>query len=304
VVTVRSFASSETRSVTTEAGGHFEIDGLTVGPYTVTAEASGYEPASSNALIDRDSVEVTLYLKSVNGSTSKGRTQATVTVHQLRIPSKAQDFYEKGLRLIEKDPAASVSYFTKAIGKYSNYYEAYYEMGQAQVRLNQTNEATKSFRTAIDLSGGTFAAAELAYGMILCQQGKTREGEQVARHGLEQDSNMSYAYYLVLAVVQLHLNRPEEAEKNAVEVLLRNPRIPDAYLVLADSHGARENYAAEVKDLEAFLRLVPEGPRSNVVRDLRNAAQRLASESAAASQQAKQIAQRPVLNTEAAKPRN
>jgi Tfp pilus assembly protein PilF len=300
-VLVRSLVFGGMRAAVTDLAGHFEINGLSFGSYSVTAEASGYESASSTTAVDRGSAEVTLYLKSVKASPSNEGTPPTVSVHELKIPSKAQSFYQKGLRQLDKDPASSAQYFREAIDKYSDYYEAYYELGQAQARLNHTGEAMKSFQTAIDLSGGKFAPAEFAFGLLLCKQGKIKEAERVVRHGLEQDSNAAYGH-LALGVVLLRLHRPQEAEKSANEVLLRCPHSPDAYLVLADSHGAQSNYAAEVKDLDAFLKLVPEGSRSDFARGLRSAAQRLATESAEGPQ-ASQIPQRPdVLNIQPTNP--
>lgn len=300
-VTIRSMMSSETHSVITDPAGHFQIDGLPFGPYMVTAEAVGYEPATSTTSVDRSSAEVSLYLKSVNGSPSREGMPTTVSVRELKIPPKAQNFYEKGLQRLNKDPAESAQYFTKAIDKYAEYYEAYYELGQAQRRLNQPNEAMESFQKSIDLSGGKFAQASFAFGLLLCNQGKAQEAERIVRSGLEHDSNMPYGH-LAMGVILLHLRRPAEAEKSANEVLLRNAHIPDAYLVLADAHGAQNNYAAEVNDLDAFLKLVPDGPRSDLARGLRKAADRLAHEGAQRSQSS-QMPQRPdVLNIEPTKP--
>ncbi len=301
VVTARSMISSETHFATTDPMGRFQIDGLPMGPYTVIAQASGYESASSTTSVQPACGDVTLSLKPVNASASGAGTAPTVSVHELKVPSKAQDFYQKGLQRLEKDPATSADYFTKAISKYSDYYEAYYQLGQAQARLKQTGAALKSFQTAIDLSGGKFAPAEFAYGLLLCNQGKAKDAERIVRQGLEQDSNQSFGH-LALGVVLLKLGRPDEAEKSAREVLLRNPRFPEAYLVLADAHGAKKDYAAEIKDLDAFLSLAPDGPRSDFARQLRSAAQRLASEFAHPSQTS-QIPQRPdVLNVEPTKP--
>jgi tetratricopeptide (TPR) repeat protein len=300
-VMVRSLVSSEMHTVVTDLAGHFEIDGLTFGPYTITAETGGYESATSTTSVDRGSAEVALFLKPLNASPSSDGTPSTVSVHELKVPSKAKEFYEKGLQRLEKDPASGAQYFTKAIDKYSDYYEAYYALGQAQAQLNHASDAMKSFQTAIDLSGGKFAPAAFAYGLLLCKQGNPQEAERIIRHGLEQNSNMPYGH-LALGVVLLRLHRPEEAEKSAREVLLRNSQMPDAYLILADAHGARANYAAEVNDLNAFLKLVPEGPRSDFARGLRTAAERLAQE-VAQGPQASQIPQRPdVLNIQPTNP--
>jgi Tfp pilus assembly protein PilF len=301
IVTVRSLKSSEMHSVTTDAAGHFEVDGLAFGPYTVSAEARGYESASTNTQVEPGSAEVALSLKPVNSLPSREALGDTVSVHQLKVPSKAQSFYEKGLEHLDKDPTGSAQYFAKAIEKYPGYYEAYYQLGQAQARLNQNDQAMKSFQTAIDLSGGKFARAAFAYGLLLCQQGKAQDAERIVRRGLEQNDNLAFGY-LALGVVLLRLQRPVEAEKSAQEVLLRDPRSPDAYLILADSHGARNQYSAEVKDLDAFLTMVPNGSRTEFARGLRSAAQRLANETEH-TPRVSQIPQRPnVLDIQPSRP--
>lgn len=98
---------------------------------------------------------------------------SAVSVHELQVPYKARNEYQKGLdHLNKQDAAGSVSHFAKAIEKDSNFYEAYYELGVAQVRLGQNDEAMTSFQSAIDRSGGSFALAEFAYGLLLCHKEK------------------------------------------------------------------------------------------------------------------------------------
>ena len=63
--------------------------------------------------------------------------------------------------------------------------------------------------------------------------------------------------YIVMAIVELHQHRMDEAEKSAEEALTRNSRCANAYLILADVHGARKDYTGEVKDLDTYLALIP-----------------------------------------------
>lgn len=83
----------------------------------------------------------------------------------------------------------------------------------------------------------------------------------------------------------LYRNRPEDAEHEAREALLRNSQMPDAYLVLAESHGQRKNYSAEAKDLIAYLKLEPNGQHSRYARTVLQTVQRVAAEQAAQHRQ-------------------
>ncbi|MGB7438324.1 MAG: tetratricopeptide repeat protein [Candidatus Acidiferrum sp.] len=219
------------------------------------------------------------------GSTPIGRCQdssfgATVSVHELKIPQKARESLEKGVqRLNAGDPRGSEPFFRKAIEKFPGYYEAYYELGLAQARLGQNNQASHSFQSAIDLSEGNFPLAEFAYGLFLCDQGNVKDAERLVRRGLDQDQNIPDGF-VALGVVMLYRHQPAEAAHNAQEALSRNSRLATAYLVLAEADHQRNNYSAEIQHLTAYLNLEPKGPRSEFARDLRNTAERLASGSA------------------------
>src|ERR1700676_538577 len=62
------------------------------------------------------------------------RNAAVVSVHELQIPEKARNAFEKGIkRFAAKDMAGSVSEFQKAIKVFLAYYEAYGKMGDADL---------------------------------------------------------------------------------------------------------------------------------------------------------------------------
>lgn len=198
---------------------------------------------------------------------------STVSAHELLIPEKARTAFNQGLQCFEKrDFAGSVKLFGKAIDKFPDFYEAYYQLGLAQVHLHQNDDAARSFQAAINLSGGHYPWAEFAYALLLCNRGDLKEAEHLARHGLEQDQNTPDGY-VVFGVVLLHLNRLDEAERNAREALTRSAQALNAYLVLADVHDQRKDYSAEIRDLDNFLAVEPNGPRAEYVHHLREMAQ-------------------------------
>jgi Tfp pilus assembly protein PilF len=210
---------------------------------------------------------------------------ATVSVHELKIPAKARELFRKGAeRLNAEDPGGSVPLFEKAIHKFPNYYEAYYNLGLAQIRLGRTEEAARSFQSAIDTSGGKFPLAEFAYGLILCQQGNIDDAERVMRMGLAQEHGMPEGY-VALGTVMLYRHKPDEAELSAREALTQNARFPQAYLILAEAHRQRKDYSAEVQDLNTYMSLEPKGMHRDFARDILTAARRQAAETGNHQQQ-------------------
>jgi regulator of sirC expression with transglutaminase-like and TPR domain len=77
----------------------------------------------------------------------------------------------------------------------------------------------------------------------------------------------------------MQLNRPDEAERSVQEALLRNPNFADAYLVLSNVAARKGDYRAELQDLDAYLKLRPNGPASERVRQVREAALKILAKS-------------------------
>lgn len=50
---------------------------------------------------------------------------------------------------------------------------------------------------------------------------------------------------------------------------MRKPGFAWAYLVQADVHGRRGEYGMQLRDLDAYLKLEPDGPASKRAREVR-----------------------------------
>ena len=203
------------------------------------------------------------------------RTDYVVSARELRIPVKARGAFEKGLERLQKnDAVGSRTQFLRATATFPDYYEAHYHMGVADLRLGRDEEAAQAFQKAIDLSGGRYAWAQFAMGLLLCQREEYAEAENIIRKGQEVDGNSAMGH-LFLGLVLFHLNRLEEAEISAREALLRKPGFAWAYLVLADVHARRGEYGMQLHDLDAYLKLEPDGPASKTVREVREIVRRI-----------------------------
>ncbi len=271
-VKLKSHAVGIFRSVLTDLEGHFEVRSLPPSTYEIVVDEPGYEPAQASAQLDGSASPLVLYLNSPNTAQSEQKSY-TVSARELKIPDKARNEYVKGLESLAKnDLEGSVSHFAKATQKFPEYYEAFYHIGVVKTTQGRLEEAMPAFQKAIDLSGGRYAWAEFGIGYLLYLEGKTEEAVTTLRRGLEVDGN-SPDGHAILGMALLQLNRPDEAEKCAREALLRNPNFGPAYLVLSDAYGRRREYRAQVQELDAYLKLEPNGTESEHVRQAREQVQ-------------------------------
>lgn len=206
-------------------------------------------------------------------------SQNVVSVRELTIPSKAHQSFQKGIeRLARDDPAGSLPYFQRAVAQFSNYYEAYFEIGTADLRLGRTADGEQALRKSIELSGGQYAEPLFALGASLIKEEKFTESEGVTRRALDLDPT-SWAGHYCLGWALFKLNRLEEAEKSVREALRRKSDSPDAHLLLADIHNHQQDYPALVKDLNEYLKLEPDSPINAKVRAVRDNAEQVIEES-------------------------
>jgi len=275
LVNIRSLPGGSFVSVLTDWSGRFQVRGLDPGMYEIVVEEPGYEPTRvSVQLLRGPSPPLELPLRASNSSPVR-RTDYAVSVRELRIPVKARNAFDKGLqRLAKNDAAGSRTQFAQATAVFPDYYEAYYHIGVADLRLGREEEAAQAFQRAIDLSRGRYAWAQFALGLLFCRREEYAEAETVIRQGLDQDGG-SATGHLLLSLTLFHLNRLEEAEKSAREALLRKRGFAWSYLVLADVYGRTGEHARQLQNLDAYLKLEPNGPASERVRAVREVVQRI-----------------------------
>jgi len=205
------------------------------------------------------------------------RSGPTVSVRELSIPVRAGNAYKKGLdRLANDDPAGSLVHFQKAISEFQGFYEAYFALGLAQLDLGHEEEAQHSLQKSIDESGGHYAQPFFAMSMALCGQRKYAEAEPIIRRALELAPGL-HPGKLILAWVLFGLNHLDQAERIDREVLVQDPTLAPAHLLLSDIYNRRSDYSAALSELDAYLELKPYGALSGQVREVKKSLeQRLA----------------------------
>jgi tetratricopeptide (TPR) repeat protein len=132
--------------------------------------------------------------------------------------------------------------------------------------------AETAFRKSIELSEGRYTPAQSALSLVLSAAGKFTEAESVARADLQLDPNDATGHY-ALGLALATTDRLAEAEKSALQAIQFRPAFAEAYLLLAQIHQHQGNPVAVVADLDAYLKLDPDSPRSAKVKAVRTETQ-------------------------------
>jgi tetratricopeptide (TPR) repeat protein len=218
-------------------------------------------------------VPVASFSQPKSTKTSSDSPNATVSVRDLRIPEKARTSFNKGVqRFAAKDFSGSVTEFQKAIAAYDEFYEAYYKLGISDLELHLIDDAEAAFRKSIELSESKFPPPLFALGLTLGSEKRFVDAESYLRAGLQLEPTSASGHF-ALAWVLFSAQRVVEAEKSAREAVLYNPNLAMAHLLLAQIHRSQNNSAALVEDLDAYLRIEPDGARSRALRTTRDEAE-------------------------------
>jgi len=258
--------------------GDFQFDGMPRGEYTIDIEVKDYEPVHQSVDISTNN-EVGISINLVKSAKAVISTaQMSISAHQLSVPHRARDEYEKGMALIyvKSDYRAAIAQFQLAIKDFPSYYEAYSDEGMAYYQLQEMDGAEVAIRKSIELSQGQYADAQFNLAELLTDTKRYTEAETAARKGISVDKS-SWRGPFELARALIRLNQIDEAEKNAQQSRDMMPDNPPVYLLLANVHIQKKDYPALLRDLDEYLRLAPSTPEADQARKTRDHVQGLLS---------------------------
>jgi tetratricopeptide (TPR) repeat protein len=258
------------------ADGQFQL-GCKKGDFYVVAKKSGYVTGQIKVAIgpgQETDVTIDLQREASEEPSAAGPGEA-VSAHQLSVPGKAREAYEKGMALLnsKKDFAGALAQFQSAIAEYPSYYEAYAEIGIVHNYLGDVQAAEGALRKSFDLSSGKYSYAILNLAELLNNTGRFADAEPIALRAIEFEDSSWRGYY-ELARAQFGLKRTADAEASAAKARDLKPDYPLVYLMLTNIHLALHNYALVLQDADAYLQLVPNSPTSDQVRKTREQVER------------------------------
>lgn len=275
---------------TTTASGGFEFYNLSPSTYTLEINQQGYRPVEVPVDLTLASTRgVVIYLVPIGDGKAATSSPSTVSAHELSMPSKARELMDSGKKklYIDKDAQSGLEDFKQAVSIAPGYYEARYQTGLAYLALGQPDDAEKSFRKSIEVSGDKYGDADVGLGKVLLDKGDIPGAEKTLRHGVELNPASSRGFY-ELARAEFDDHNMDDAAKSAEQARSLAPDFPLIYRLLANIHLQKKDYAALLQDLDAYIKLDPDSPAGLRAKQMRpQVADKLAKEGPAAPADAK-----------------
>jgi tetratricopeptide (TPR) repeat protein len=245
---------------TTSDSGEFSFRGLGRSRYILIFEANGYRKTQIDLdlsfMSDRG---MTVYLRPVENESPSTPGGSSVSAHELSMPPAARSLVETGKKRMyfEKNPQGGLNDFQQAVSKAPGYYEAYNEIAMAYLTLGKPDEAMKSFRKAVEVSGDRYGDAQIGLGTLLIEKGEADAGEKALQRGVELNPRSWRGFY-ELGKLEFARDQVDRALKSAQRAQAVAPNVPITYRLLANIHLRQKNYRALLDDLDAYIRLDPD----------------------------------------------
>ena len=258
-------------SVVADADGAFTFRNLEAGPYYLTVDAGeNFEVYKDTINIDREisrsprilTVPVYLRLKP-NSPLNSGTVDAMLA----GVPKSAVERYNKARELARAgDSKAAIEELKGAISLYAEFALAYNEMGAQYLKLGQLEQAIEALRSAVKLAPEAFNP-RLNYGVALLNKKEFSQAEAELRRALKKnDSSPTAHMYLGMSLISQR--KLDEAEKELQRaVTLGGDQIGLAHYYLGGLYWGRREYKRAADELETYLKLAPQAPDAERVRN-------------------------------------
>ena len=256
--------------------GEFSFQGLHPAHYILRVQATGFDSVGLPIDLTSSSQRgLSVMLKPVRTGQQPASQGQTISAHELAIPESSRNLFLSGKKKLysEKNAQAALKDFQSAIRKAPTFYEAYYQVGVAYLRLQNPTEAEKQFRKSVDLSQEQYPDADIALGTVLLERGEAQAGETLLRQGLVLNPRSWQGHY-ALGKMELTRGHDEPALAAAQQAASLAPKQPAVYRLLAAIHLRQKNYPALLTDLDAYIQLDPDSPAGIRAKELRAQAEK------------------------------
>lgn len=257
-----------------DRNGVYEFDDIP-GDCYVSIQRDGYATLREFVRPDGSGhVYKDIFLRPV-GSGPAAKSVNPVSEHQLSIPPKARELFEKGVQLVveKSDYRGAVAQFARAIAKYPSYYEAYAAMGLAQNKMGDDLAAEAALRKSIELSAEKYPQAMIDLAAMLNGRKRFSEAEPLLRKVIALDAS-SWRGQFELAVALSGQQHYKEAVTSATAARDLKPENPQVYLLLYNLHIRTNDFPAALQDTESYLKLTPDGATADRVRRMQEQVQK------------------------------
>ena len=273
-VELHSTEGSLMSPASTTASGGYEFHNLTSGTYALVVDQQGYQRVELTVDLTLTSEKgIIIYLTPKAGNSAPAKPASTVSSHELSMPQKARELMDSGKKKLyqERDAQGALEDFQHAVSEAQDYYEADYQIAMADLSLGKPEDAEKSFRKSIEVSGDKYGEADVGLGMMMLDRDDSG-GEKLVRRGIELSPSYWRGYY-ELGRVELKARHLSEAQKYAEKARTLAPNAAVVYRLLSNVHLQEKNYPSLLEDLDAYIKLDPDSPAGARAKQMREEVQ-------------------------------
>jgi Flp pilus assembly protein TadD len=250
---------------------HFYITGS--GSFRVKVSGIGIEETVSDGVqINPDDRFKPVYVQvhptsdADSGSQSKPGNRAMTSASDLKIPSTARKWLEKGLQAFQqKDYKKAADLFQKAIVIYPEYDAAYDNLGVALMNLGRTAEARTAFQHAVQLNDKN-PDADRNYSRLLISDEQYVAAKDLLQKALTVEPQAPSSLVL-LAIAQLRTGDYDGALHSALTVhQVSHEGYAVAHYIAGRAFENKQELQNATTEYKMYLRESPNGPEASQVR--------------------------------------
>jgi tetratricopeptide (TPR) repeat protein len=267
-------------SVYADGQGRFAFGNLLANQYRVLINDDAYEPLSVNVDVNPDFVAtnfISLFLiprEAKNKEDPLDRRVAGSNPYLVdpaeyykRFPKKTVKEFEKGVSA-EKGGKTdeAIAHYLKSIDSSPDFCPAHNNLGSAYLSRQQFAEARSQFEAAIKANQND-AQAHFNLGNVMLLTKQYDAAALEIEEGVKRQPSSAFGQFL-RGTLYSHTDRPELAEKSLQTAVDLDPKMSQAYLQLVNLYVQQRRTSDAISELEAYLKVFPDGPFSPKARDL------------------------------------
>ena len=246
---------------TADGNGSVTFDKVTSGRYRVRVSGGGIETTTSDLIeagggIGGPFVTENISVRLTNlGNETHGAGIAVI------VPEAAQKEFKLGSKAMDKKNwEEAKDHFQKAIAAFPKYSDAFNNLAQVEIQLNNGKGAVEAFRSATQIDP-TLPRANLYLGQFYYENHQYKDAEPYLLHSAT-DQPQSAQILTILANTELQNGETDLALTNARKV----PSLPNAkqfaisHLIVAQALTGKSPDAEIAKEYEAYLKEAPDSP--------------------------------------------
>ena len=253
---------------TADGNGSATFDKVTSGRYRVRVSGGDIETTTSDLIEAGGSIGGPFVTENISVRLTNPGVEAHGAAIAVIVPEAAQKEFKLGSKAMDKKNwEEAKDHFQKAIAAFPKYSDAFNNLAQVEIQLNDGKGAVDAFRSATQIDP-TLPRANLYLGQFYYENHQYKDAEPYLLHSAT-DQPQSAQILTILANTELQNGETDLALTNARKVpsLANAKQFAISHLIVAQALAGKGPNDEIAKEYEAYLKEAPDSPLAPRVKD-------------------------------------